>query len=747
MISTSARLVVFLASLVFAIPSSAAGAPAAFQQLTGRVVDPDGRAVADAVVLLVAEGQPPRSVITTNRGEFTVDAPEKGPFDVRISTAGLRGELRNLDASSAHDLGEIRLTVSAIAESIVVSAAQVEVPLSEVTSTVTVITGAELQARQVHSVADALRTVPGITVAATGGLGAVTGVFPRGGESNYTLVFLNDVPVTAFGGEFDFGHLSTANVERIEVVRGPQSALFGSNAIGAVVRIITRRGGAPVVSGSAEVGGYGTDRLTGATSGSRGRFEWGASADRLTSDGYNGQQTASGLTVENDDYSRAAGAVSAGWRDGGFTLRTHLQHSTHERGAPGPFGSNPIGAYTAIDTVSRGENEQTVASVSAAVPLGARVRSFLQTGYHRLESDFMSTFGPSESSSRRWSARAQLDFTIVPAIDFSAGAELQRERAGSTFVTNELFEPTPIKRTVAGYFAEARWTGASRVFVTAGLRVDDIHRKAFGPLPDDDVTSVNPKVAAAWIIDPGTKNSTKVRASAATGIRPPGAFDIAFTDNPALKPERSRSGEIGIEQAFAGGLLAAEAVAFFNEYDDLIVAVGSFRESSRYTTDNIANARARGIELGLAAGRRVSLRVPLQLRGRVGYTFLDSEVLAVDHDDAAPPPFAVGDPLLRRPRHQLSIDASATMGPLSAFITGGARSRALDVEPSLGTAGGLHFASGFNVWNAGAAWHVRNIGEVYGRLENLFDETYEEVLGFPALGRRATVGLRVAAGR
>jgi outer membrane cobalamin receptor len=740
MIRNSRLLAFLLFSFICIRPLSAD------ERLSGRAVDPDGRPVANALVMLVAGGEALRSTITNARGEFAVDAPDTGSFDVRVSTAGLRGELRNVD-SAARDLGEIRLSVSAVAESVVVSAAQVDVPLSEVTSTVTVISGAELEARQIHSVADALRMVPGITVVATGGPGAVTGVFPRGGESNFTLVFVDDVPVTAFGGEFDFAHLSTTNVERIEIVRGPQSALFGANAIGAVVRVITRRGGAPVVSGVVEAGGYGMDRLAGETSGANGRFEWGASADRLTSDGYNGHRTAAGLTVENDDYSRTSGAAAAGWRDGGLNVRAQLRHSTDERGIPGPFGTNPVGAYTEIDTISRGENEQTIASVAAVVPLGTRVRSFFQTGYHRLESDFRSPFGPSESSSRRWSARAQIDFPILPQLDLSAGTELQRERAGSTFVTDEFFEPKPIERTIAGYFTEARWSAASRVFVTAGLRVEDIHRDAFALLPEDDVVSVNPRAGIAWIVDPRGRNTTKVRASAGTGIRPPGAFDIGFTDNPSLRPERSRSAEAGVEQAFAGGLLAADAVAFWNEFDDLIVAVGSFRESSRYMTDNISNARSRGVELGLTTSHRIDARAPIFLRGRLGYAFLDAEILAVDRDRQAPPPFMVGDPLLRRPRHQLSIDASATAGALSVFLTGGTRSRVLDVEPSLGTFGGLHFADGFNVWNAGGAWRIRRVGEVYARVENLFDEAYEEGLGFPALGRRATVGLRVAAGR
>jgi len=740
-ISQSVCLLVVLS--IVALLSS----PASAASLTGRVVDPDGRPVPGATVIVAGQGQHLRTAVTNQQGEFSIDAPDADGLALRISLPGFRGEMNSVDASEARNVGDIRLVISAVSESVLVSAAQVDIPLSQASSTATVITGAELEARQVHSVADALRTVSGLTVAATGGHGAVTGVFPRGGESNFTLVFVDDVPVTTFGGEFDFAHLSTENIERIEVVRGPQSALFGSNAIGAVVRVVTRSGGSPAVSGGVEVGGYDTFRVNGATTGSAGRLEWGAGGERLTSDGYNGGRTAAGLTVENDDYTRASGSVSAGWRDDRFLVRGQLRHSTDERGAPGPFGSNPIGAYTAIDTISRGNNQQTMASVSASVPVTAQVRAFVQTGYHRLESDFASGFGSSESSSRRWSARAQVDFAIARAVEMSAGAEVQREQAGSTFIVGASAEPAPVKRTIGGYFAEARWTAASGVFVTGGVRVEDLRGDAIGTRPDADTVSVNPRAGVAWLIDPGAANLMKLRASASTGIRPPGAFDIAFTDNPSLRPERSRSVEAGIEQAFAGGRGSVDAVAFYNDFDDLIVAVGSFRESSRYTTDNIANARARGVELGLSGGRRFLTQRPIDLRGRLAYTYLDAEVLAVDQDDEAPPPFTVGEPLLRRPRHQFSTVLTATAGRLSAFLGGGARSRVLDVEPSSGTFGGLHYAAGFTSWNAGGSWRIRRIGELYARVENLFDEVYEEALGFPTLGRRATVGLRVAAGR
>lgn len=742
MITPARLLLTLLGSILLALPAAAA-------PVTGRVLDPDGRPVPGATVLVSAAGQLLRTTVTDGAGAFVLDVPDRNGLDLRIAVPGFRSEPRAIDSAGGAptNLGDIRLAVSVISESVVVSAAQVEIPLSRAASSVTVITGAELEARQIHSVADALRAVPGLTVASTGSPGAVTGLFPRGGESNFTLVHVDDVPVTAFGGEFDFAHLGTENVERIEVVRGPQSALFGSNAIGAVVRVVTKKGGPPAVLGSVEAGSYGTSRLAAATSGSAGRFEWGASGERFESDGRNGERTASGLLVENDDYTRAAGAVSAGWRGDTLTLRGTLRHATDERGVPGPYGSNPTGSYTGIDTVSRGNDAQTLASISALATITPRIGGTFQATHHRLESDFLSPFGASESSSRRWTARAQLDAHVRRGIDLTAGAEIQRERAGSTFITDEAFEPVPVERTIAGYFGEARFAAGDRLFVTTGVRLDDIRRDALNGLPGDDLLSVNPRAAVAWVIDAGGGVTTKLRASGATGIRPPGAFDIAFTDNPSLKPERSRSLEAGIEQSFAGGLAAVEAVAFASEYDDLIVAVGSFRGSSRYTTDNISNARARGVELGLSGGRRIAVGGPVDLRARLTYTFLDSEILAVDRDDSAPPPFTVGEPLLRRPHHQFAIDLLATSGRLGLFVNGGGRGRALDVEPSLGTFGGLFYARGFSAWNVGGSWRVRGAADIYVRVENLLDESYEEALGFPAPGRRATVGLRIAAGR
>jgi outer membrane cobalamin receptor len=695
---------------------------------------------------------------TTSTGHFSIAVPDTGRFEIRVALDGFRAKpLEITGAAAARDVGPIALVISAVSEAVVVSAAQVEIPLSTTSSSVTVITREDLDRRQVETVADALRGVPGMTVTANGGRGAVTSVFPRGGESDYSLVFVDGVEANAFGGGFDFSQLPIANIERIEIVRGPQSALYGSNAIGSVIRIVTRQGGPPAAAAAIEGGGFDTFGATAATSGSTGAWQWGASAERLTTENFNGKTTAAGEVVENDDYARTSAAAAGGWRNArGAGVSGSVRYSTDERGAPGPFGSDPGGTYGGIDTISRGINDRWLMSVSGAVPAG-KARVTIDATHARLDSEFASPFGDSESYSRRTTARGQIDAAVSSEIETSAGIEVLGERAGGTFITGTGNVLVPVERGLVGAFGEARWNHASRLFVTGGIRIERITRDAlpgdadaFSPRPpfeSDSVVSANPKVSAAWFAAASDGNYTKIRGSAGTGIRPPDAFEIAFTDNPSLKPERSRSFDAGVDQSLAGGRGLVEATFFFNDYDDLIIATGSFAGSSRYRTDNISNARARGLEV---AG---TMRAPLagieggSVQLRLGYTHLATEIRAVDQGGAAPPPYAVGDELLRRPNHMFSLDFLVAGGPWTAFLQGGGRSEVRDVDPSFGTFGGVYDAPGYSVWNAGASWTILDRLQIVGRVTNLFDKDYEEALGYPALGRSAMIGLRVAASR
>jgi outer membrane cobalamin receptor len=727
--------------------------------INGRVLDPEGRPAQGATVLLVKAAAIVASAATDASGAFSLRAPDEGRFELRVALDGFRVRPVAVDASTdARDIGSVTLSVSAVSESVVVSASHTEIPLSTAASSVTVIRGEEVQARQTETLADALRLVPGLTIAQSGGRGALTSVFARGGESDYSLVFVDDVPANAFGGGFDFAQIPVVNIERIEIVRGPQSALYGSNAIGSVVRIVTKRGGAPTIQGTLERGSFDTSRATASSSGGAGAWQWQFSAERLATDGRNGERTDAGETIVNDDYERHSLAVGGGWSSSrGASIRGDVKYLRDERGNPGPFGSNPTGSFTGIDAVSRGENDRWLSSITATAPLTKRVRLLGQATHSLIDGTTADPYGGATSSSRRTSGRAQADITARADLDSSIGVELQQESARSTYITAAASREVPVDRNLGAVFGEARWTYAARLFVTAGLRVERITRSAlpgnpsaFSPrpeFPDDTVVSTNPKIAAAWYVRGSDGDFTKVRASAGTGIRPPDGFEIAFTDNPSLKPERSRSFDAGLDQAFAGGRALVEATAFLNRYDDLIVAVGSFAGSSRYRTDNISNARSRGLELTGTVRPRIPAAVPVDLQLRLAYTLLDTEILAVDQSTGAPAPFTPGDALLRRPKHQFSADLLARAGRASGFIQAGGRSRVRDVDPSFGTFGGIFDAAGYSVWNIGADWRLFRGVEIFGRITNLFDRRYEEVFGYPALGRGAVAGLRVAASR
>jgi outer membrane cobalamin receptor len=718
---TSPFLVAAAAALLLARPVSAA-------TLSGHIFDPDGAAVAGAHVIVSTMLGTIADRESDDSGQFSIASLPAGTYDVRVVRDGFQADPIRV-ALGADDTRSVDVTlrVSALAESIVVSASQIDLPLSRAADAVTVITARDLETRQIETVADALRLVPDLAVTRTGGRGGITSLFPRGGASNYTLVLVDGIRANSFGGGYDFGHLPAADVDRIEIVRGPESALFGSDAIGAVVQVVTKRGGRPRGDASIEGGNQGTERVTADAAGSNGAWSWGGGVEQHRTDGFTGIAPATGETVSNDDDHLRRASGSLGWRQtngADVFVSGNLGHD--ERGFPGPFGTNPVGNFSGVDRVSRGVNDSKQLGARVDHPWSDRVRQRIDVNVFDLSSHFASAFGPSDSGSRRVDGRVQEDIAFDARLGASGGVELTHERGTSTFIAN------PIERTVTGTFGEVRFAANERLFVTGGARLEHLTRDS------QTIDSFNPKGAISYVA-----GSTRVHASAGTGIRPPDAFEIAFTDNPNLKPERSRSVDGGVEQRFARDAVAVGATLFFNRYDDLIVSVGrSLRDASQYKTDNISNAESRGLELTFDA------RLPRAVTVRANYAFVATEILSVDGLAAvAPPPFKVGDPLLRRPCHQGAVDVTYTRGPVSAFADVTTLSQTLDVEPSFGASGGLFFNPGYAVANAGASVRVARNVDVYARILNVTDRAYEEALGFPALRRSGIVGVRVAAGR
>jgi len=734
-----------------------AWAPAAgADTLRGRVLDPDGHPVSGARVTVSGATAAPLVAVTDASGAFAVDGlPAGAAVDVQAWTDGLSAPPIRVTVPDK-DVA-LRLAVSAVRETLTVTASHVDTPLSLVGDSVTVLTRDDLDARQITTLGDALRLVSGFGVARNGGPGTVTSVFPRGGESDYTMVLVDGVRMNSFGGGLDFSQVPTAGAERIEIVRGPQSALYGSDAIGGVVQVVTPRGGPAVVDGLAEVGGRDARRASGMARGSFGRWHGAASAQHMRDEGFTGIAPADGTPVTNDDTRITDVSAGLGWRgDAGTDLFGTVRYVDSDRGAPGPYGSNPAGNFSGVDRSARSLTTQRSAAVRLQQPLGgaaSRVRLRAEADVADFDLEYRAQFA-SAGETARAHGRLQADAALTARLSASAGGEWIGEHGRSTYIVAGA-EQVPVERSVWAGFAEARWQPLAGVSIAGGARASRITRHAlaanptaFSPRPafaDDTVVAVNPKVTAAWTIVPDrgrAGRSTKLHAAAGTGIRPPDAFEIAFTDNDGLKPERSVSIEAGITQTLADGAVHLDGTWFHNRYDDLIVSVGRFSSASRFQTDNIANARARGVELAL------TVRPAARITARATYTFLDSGILAVDGATGqAPAPFAVGDRLLRRPRHQGSADLAWGSSRLQAFATLAVRGTTLDVEPSFGTFGGLFENAGYSAVTAGGAWTIVPQLTAFARVVNALDERYEDTLGYPALGRTAYVGLRIAARR
>ncbi len=736
------------------------GEVAAADALSGRVVDPSGRPVANAVVLL--DGPLGTvSLVTDSNGQFALTDSRPATYRLTVKADGLIADAVTVrvPADASQPL-TIALRVAPVSEAVIVSAAQVPTPLSESPATSSVVGRDEIQARQLETVSDALRTIPGFTVARNGGRGALTSVFPRGGESDYTLVLVDGLRANTFGGGFDFSLLPFGDVEQVEVVHGPQSALYGSDAIGGIVHLTTRRGGAPTASASLEGGNQSTVHGTAGGAATVGQWSFGGGVEHFATDGFTGTAPASGEQVSNDDWHSTNVSGTAGWTGSEVTaIRGTGRWLDADRGNPGPYGSNPIGVFPGVDTVARGFDTEKQGGISARLPWGhalaGRVEQRLEATVEDLDNKFRfknfdGTVGNSILETHRATARAQTDIAATASTGVSAGIEYLGERVRSTYVTGDQGQQVPIERRDIGTFAEVRQDLGAQASLTAGVRVENIHRDAlegdpfaFTPRPafaEDSVTSFNPRVSVVAAVWRDRSNTTRVKAhgSAGTGIRPPDAFEIGFTDNPSLKPERSRSVDAGVT-ALLTSHLNIDATFFYNRYEDLIVAIGGdFTGASRYRTDNIANAQAKGVELNLA------WRGAHGVSAHGAYTFLPTEVLAVDGSSAAPSPFSVGDPLLRRPRHQGSLDLLWSAGHFSAFAEARARGTVLDVEPNFGTFGGLFTAPGYFVMDAGGSWRAHKSFEIFARGLNLLDQSYEEAFGYPALGRSGMIGVRVA---
>ena len=365
--------------------------PAFADTVRGRVVDPQDRPIAHAGVLIL-RGQTVVAEVTTDAdGRFAPVTLTPGHYDVSVVAPGLRAKAQTIDVAQDSSLDlTFKLSLAARSESVFVSAAQVDSALSRTSDSVTAITRADLDAHQINTVADSLRFVPGLGVVQSGSRGALTSLFPRGGESDYTLVLVDGIPQNAFGGGFDAAHLGTG---RYRAHRGR-----ARSAERALRQRRDRRhrpdhhaAGRPHArAGIVEGGGYGTWESGASAAGSSGAWRWGAAIDGLSTDGDTRFRDNLGTRVTNDDYSRVNASGGVGWSDRpDRSVRVDVRGGRNEGGFPGPYGSDPLQRYGGLDTIARGTNTLGEFGASALFGSASSLRHHANVTFANLKSKFV----------------------------------------------------------------------------------------------------------------------------------------------------------------------------------------------------------------------------------------------------------------------------------------------------------------------------------------------------------------------
>ena len=621
---------------------------------------------------------------------------------------------------------------SVVLQPIVVTGARLPQPLDHVAGAMTVLDGAQLRQRGVTQLIDALREVPGLHLVQSGGPGTVASLFVRGGESDYVRVLLDGMPINQPGGSVDLSGLSLDNIQRIEILRGPASVLYGSDAIGGVVHIITRSGIANLVNAEVRAGRYGTTEGRVDASAARGAWMWSGAASRSRTDGI--YELNSRWTSTN-----VSGAVGTAGSVGDVKLTGRL--GSHRLRYPTDF----TGAPTDSNQFSRGEQRDL--ALDAGRSWSRLLETRLLLGWHGedLETNNLPD-SPAETDSSRnetSAGRLQADvrINVRPSrrVVLTAGGTAERQEFANRLTFGGSFpggDTIDARRSVRAGYLQAL-IDAGPATITLGTRYEE--SRGSGSVPR------RLHSAATWRAGANVRAGamTRLRFAAGSAFKEPTFFEQLGggfgTGNPALEPERSLGAEAGVDHTLMDGRLRVSATAFVQRFRDMVqytfaVAPGEPNYS------NISGARSRGLELD---GRLDAGATGIWTR----LTLLSTMVTDSSPDGST---FAEGQRLLRRPSVSVSAGVERRHGralvSLAALVTGKrddldfVNSDPVTFQPRRVT------LPAYVRLDAGGRLALRSGLSLTMRIENLLDQQYEEVLYYPARGRTLLAGASLSLG-
>lgn len=615
---------------------------------------------------------------------------------------------------------------------VVVTATKSPVHRNELSQSVTVINGADLRARGVARVSDALLLVPGATPAQNGSFGSVSSLFLRGGESRYTKVLIDGVAVNQSGGFFDFSHLTTDNIDRIEIVRGPGSVLYGADAITGVIQIFTRRGRGPrTVNASGRGGTYRTIDGDAGVSGSTEALSYSIAGAGHSTDG---------ILPFNNQYLNETVSASLGSAPDSVTdSRISARYTTAEFHYPTDFTGAPV------DSNSYRVQHRFTIGLDGGRQLTSGMRTQLLAGANEVSDiteDIAPPFGSTtpehsadKSRAHRRNVEGRVAFALPSASSLNLGAEYVWEGETSTSTRGPVGAASSpassfaAARTTGGLYAELLGRSETQLTYTAAIRLDD---------NSDYGSHATYRLGASVPLSP----VTRVLGSLSTAFNAPAFNQIRATlfsnANPNLLPERSRSWEVGIEQTLVPNVGKFSATLFRQRFGDLIQFLSGGPPTFVGTYENLAEATSNGYEAEL------ELTPPGVMSASASVTVATPRVTRVSA--SSDNPNLLGQALIRRPTH--SATASLTIAPpgRSLSIVASYIGKRPDVDfnefPSptvtLPAYTRVDLSSSTEIWRGARQSSL----SLTVRVENALDRQYETVLHFPAPRRVLLLGAR-----
>jgi vitamin B12 transporter len=604
---------------------------------------------------------------------------------------------------------------------IVVTATRLETSSKEVASSITVINKQRILEMQKEKVLDVLRTVPFLDVVQTGGPGKSTSVFIRGAKSEHTLVLIDGVemndPISP-GRSFDFAHLTTDNIERIEVLRGPQSTLYGSDAIGGVINIITERGaGKPTGFISGEGGSLKTLRGQAGISGGTELFNYSLGASTWDTEGISAASEQYGNTekdgYKNTSFSGKVGITPSDNFDAVFVLR-YLNADADLDNSGGAGGDDPNNTATWKQLFLKGQARLSLFSdfweQKLGISLSSHDREYLNETDPDHPFDFEESFYKGKILKVDW--QNNLYFHETNTLTF--GIESEEEKGESDYYSESMWGPyTSIfeeqTARTTGYYIQDMIRVAGAWFTTLGLRIDD--HSLFG-------TKTTYRIASAYFIG---ETGTKIMGTYGTGFKAPSLYQLySVYGDENLSPEESTGCDIGVEQFLLGDKFSLGATYFSNEFVNMI----DFN-SMTWTYTNVAEAKTNGVELF------ASSRLTDDLTLHAAYTYTNTEDVST------------GLALLRRAKNKFRFALNYRFLKegnvnLDVLYVG----KRDNLEYSGWTSTRVELDSYFLV-NLAASYRITRNIQVLGRVLNLLGAEYEEVVGYGTPGMIAYAGVKL----